>query len=54
MKPYIVRKNEIGTYLEALINEYNSRIGDGVTTYETLKSFRKSIAERRRILKNSK
>lgn len=50
MKEIKVRKIEQGTYIEELINEYNSRIGDNITSYETMKSFRKEISERRKFL----
>lgn len=45
-----VRKNEVNTYIEELINEYNSRINDGETRYLTMKCLRKEIAERRKSL----
>jgi hypothetical protein len=51
MKEIKIRKNEVGTYLEDLINTYNIKIITGKTTYEELKSIEKEISERRKLNK---
>ncbi len=55
MREYKVRKNEIGTYVEQLINEYNNFIVKpkftGKEAYEYLKGLKIEIAETRKMMK---
>ena len=51
MKKLEARKNEKGTYIEDLINQYNNNIEAGKTNYKSYQSLKKEIAERRKLLK---
>lgn len=43
-----IKKNEIGTYIQVLINDYNKRATDGKTHFEILNSLKKEILNRRK------